>query len=82
MSLASVNYPNIRILLNELQVESESFAFIPLFQINISQEIYNLNVQNLLSTYGKFTIQELQRETSEYLNSNSRKTQNNYQLFV
>ena len=35
-----------------------------------------------MSRHGKCTIQDLQRETALYLNTNSRKQQNNYQLFV
>jgi hypothetical protein len=47
----SLKNPNMRILLIELQIRSESFGWNPLFQINISQEIYNPYIQNLLSTH-------------------------------
>jgi hypothetical protein len=55
-TVISVKNPNICILLNKLQVTSESFGWNPLLQISISQEIYNTNVQNLLSTHRKCTI--------------------------
>jgi hypothetical protein len=59
--------------MNELQVRDESFGWNLLFQINVPLDIYSPNVQKLLSAFGKYTIQVVKRETSAYINSNSRK---------
>jgi hypothetical protein len=89
----SVKNPNIRILFNEIQVRSESFGWNLLFQINRSQKshspniqylrsTHSQNIQNLRSTHRKCRLQDVQRETVSYLNTNSRKRQNNYQLYM
>ena len=78
----SIKTPNMKLLLNELQVRSESFGWNNLFDIRIDDEDGNTVTKNLLTTHGQCSIQNIQRECSQYINTSTRKRQNNYQLFV
>ena len=78
----NIKSPNIRILLNEIQTRSESFGWNALFNINISNDGDLPVIRNLLTTHGQCNINSIQRESTSYMNTMTRKRQNNYQLFV
>jgi hypothetical protein len=76
----SIKNPNMKLLLNEIQVRSESFGWNNLFNITIENEDGNATIKNLLTTHGQCSIHHIQRESSQYVNTTTRKRQNNYQL--
>jgi hypothetical protein len=78
----NIKSPNIRTLLNEIQVRSESFGLNGLFQINTSNNQENPKFQNLLTTHEMCSTQQVQLENAGYMNTLTRKRHNNYQLFV
>jgi hypothetical protein len=71
----SVKTPNIRMLLNELQVRPENFGWNDLFH----QERLAPNIKNMLSSNGRCFLKDVKGETSRYINTTSRKRQDNYQ---
>ena len=78
----SIKKPNIRILLNELQIRSETYGWNELLNINVSGPHQVPLFKNMLHTHGQCTLQQIQEDSASYINSNLRKRQNNYQLFV
>jgi hypothetical protein len=74
--------PNIRILLNELQMRSETYGWKDIMNIDISMPHQMLSPISLLHTHGQCSLTQVQEDSAKYINSDSRKRQNNYQLFV
>jgi len=78
----NIRNPNIKLLLHELQVRSESFGWNDLFTINVLNNDGTRTTFDLLTTHGQCSMQHVQEESLRYLNEASRKRQNYYQLFV
>ena len=81
-TIFNVNKPNLRILLNELQMRSETYGWKDLLSIDISTPHQIQAPISLLHTHGRCTLKQVQDDSARYMNSISRKRQNNYQLFV
>jgi hypothetical protein len=80
-TIFSIRKPNIRILLNELHVRSETYGWNDLFNINVSPNLIP-EFKNILYTHGQCTLYQVQEKSASYINSTTRKRQNNYQLYI
>jgi len=78
----SVTNPNIRVFLSEIQVRSESFGWHDLLNVNIADEDQAEVIKSMTHEHGQCNLEQVHRESTRYINSNTRKRQNNYQLFV
>jgi hypothetical protein len=78
----NVKNPNIRVLLSKIQVQAESFGWHDLLNINISDDDQVPTLKSLTHEHGQCSLEQVNRESTRYINSNTRKRQNNYQLFV
>ena len=77
----SIEKPNLRVLINELQVRSETFGWNSLLTINTSSD-ENPILKSLIQEHVQCSLGQVQLDSSRYIHTNTRKRQNNYQLFV
>jgi len=77
-----VNKPNIRILLNELQMRSETYGWKEMLNIDVITSEQTITSIDLLRMHGKCSLNQVLQDSARYINTNSRKRQNNYQLYV
>jgi len=74
--------PNIRVLINELQTRAASFGWEELLTINVAEDLLPETRKSLLTEHGQCTLEAVRRDSTRYIITDTRKTQNNYQLFV
>jgi hypothetical protein len=78
----SIEKPNIRVLINELQVRAETFGWNSLLNINTMSNDQPPEYKSLIQEHGQCTLSQVQRDSARYMHTDTRKRQNNYQLFV
>ena len=77
----SIEKPNLRVLINELQVRSETFGWNSLLTISTSLD-ENQILKSLIQEHGQCSLGHVQLDSSRCIHTNTCKRQNNYQLFV
>jgi hypothetical protein len=80
----SIEKPNIRVLINELQVRAETFGWNSLLNVNTMSDDQSPSPEykSLIQEHGQCSLSQVQRDSARYMHTDTRKRQNNYQLFV
>ena len=77
----SLNKPNIRVLLDELQTRSNTFGWSNVLNVNVGDPAIPEH-RNLLSDHGRIALEQCRAHSATCINAQARNAQNNYQLFV
>jgi hypothetical protein len=77
----SLNEPNPRVLIEELKVRSSNMAWGNIMEVNVGDANNPVN-RNMLTNHGEISSDKCKATSATYLNTDSRRTQNNYQLYL